>query len=63
MVDEAVTMKGCNRLDLCASEMMVAMQEYVNTRLGVYAPVVTAVAVEDGRFMVYLTDAPLPKAK
>ena len=31
-------MNGTNELHLCTAEMMVAVQEYLNKRMSVYAP-------------------------
>lgn len=65
MADEVILMKGCNALDLCHAEMIVAMQEYIDKRFGAYAPSVAAVTSESssGRFVVHLTDTPPSKAK
>lgn len=65
MADEVILMKGCNALDLCHAEMIVAMQEYIDKRFGTYAPIVAAVISEgsSGRFIVHLTDTSPPKAK
>lgn len=41
-------MKGNNELRLCAAEMMVAVQEYLNKRMTVYAPTVDAVSCAAG---------------
>jgi hypothetical protein len=38
-------MKGNNSLILCMAEMKIAMQEYLNKRLGAYAPEVRNIKV------------------
>lgn len=52
-------MKGNNTLVLCMAEMRVAVQEYIDKRLGEFAPRVNMIkqsAVGDWSFSVELTD-------
>ena len=37
-------MIGVNKLELCEAELMVALQEYLDKRMGEYAPKVDGVA-------------------
>ena len=41
-------MKGRNELHLCAAEMMVAVQEYLQKRMTVFAPTVIGIRAENG---------------
>ena len=47
-------MNGKNELRLCALEMLVALQEYVDKRLGSYAPKVNDVQFKDGWYTLVL---------
>ena len=57
-------MKGLNVLQLCPAEMKVAVQEYINKRLGAYASEVSQVRVSpDGAFVVTLINNDTEKAQ
>ena len=47
-------MNGKNELRLCALEMLVALQEYVDKRWGTYAPKVTDVQFRDHNYIFCL---------
>ena len=56
---QPATMQGNNTLVLCMAEMIVAMQEYIDKRLGEHAPKVTNIkfsSVADWTFSIELTD-------
>ena len=56
-------MKGRNEITLCALEMHVAIQEYLDKRMTVYAPRVTSVKVDgcgDG-FTIRVEEKPSAK--
>lgn len=49
-------MIGCNKLELCAAELLVAIQEYLDKRMGDYAPKASDVKQErvGGVFVITL---------
>ena len=47
-------MIGSNELLLCEAEMMVAIQEYLDKRMGEYAPEVQSVDIVKGLFRILL---------
>jgi hypothetical protein len=58
-MNEAKIMKGSNTLILCMAEMKVALQEYIDARLGGHAPQVAHIKLfntADWTFAVELTD-------
>lgn len=57
-------MKGTNELHLCKAEMLVALQEYLDKRLGPYAPQAVNVRAtpDSATFIVALTAKPSPEA-
>jgi hypothetical protein len=59
MTKQPATMQGNNTLVLCMAEMIVAMQEYIDKRLGEHAPKVVNIkfsSVADWTFAIELTD-------
>ena len=49
-------MIGSNELHLCKAEMMVAVQEYLDKRMGPYAPEVFDIGERGGTFRVVLVE-------
>lgn len=49
-------MIGSNELHLCKAEMMVALQEYLDKRMGPYAPEVFGIGERDGTFRIILVE-------
>ena len=49
-------MKGNNELHLCIAEMLVAVQEYLNKRMGLYAPVAKDIGYESHTFKIRLAE-------
>ena len=47
-------MIGTNKLILCPAEMCVAVQEYIDKRMGKYAPQVESVSYSNSSFEVLL---------
>lgn len=49
-------MIGNNELRLCQAEMLIALQEYLDKRMGEYAPKVSNVEERDASFRVSLRE-------
>ena len=56
-------MIGNNELRLCKAEMQVALQEYLDARMGKYAPSVSDVAERDHAFRVTLVERKADRAQ
>ncbi len=58
MSEPTNTMKGNNQIILCLAEMKIAMQEYIDKRMGKYASNVHGIAYDssDYTFTIQLTD-------